>query len=117
MNTIRAVVRRLMDGISYTIIKADTGVSKGFISRVNTVLHTLEITPEQFLKQTDDEIHNAIYPPRVDSWQDPDGAAVNELLKKPHFPKKSEEPKSREIRYQPMHHMHGTECLLSIGHM
>ena len=62
MAAVKAVIELLAHNASYSQIRRELGVSKGFISKVAFVIKADGKTPEQFLLLSDAEIRSKVYP-------------------------------------------------------
>ena len=77
MTTIRTVLTMLNSGFSYCKIRHHTGASNGFINKLASVARP---DLEAFLKLSDEEIYERVYPKTPNSHCEPDWKAVNDLL-------------------------------------
>lgn len=82
MTTIRTVLTMLNSGFSYCKIRHHTGASNGFINKLASVARP---DLEAFLKLSDEEIYERVYPKTPNSHCEPDWEAVNDLLQKKHM--------------------------------
>lgn len=82
MTTVRTVTTLLSQGLSYSVIRRQTGASKGFIHKVASVAKP---DYEAFLKLSDEQIHDKLYPKSPNSRSEPDWNAVHDLLQKKHM--------------------------------
>lgn len=82
MTTVRTVLNLLSNGLSYSKIRRKTGASKGFINKVAAAARP---DFEAFLKLSDEEIHERLYPKSRNSRTEPDWEEVNHLLQKKHM--------------------------------
>ena len=82
MTTIRTVLTMLNSGFSYCKIRHHTGASNGFINKLASVARP---DLEAFLKLSDEEIYERVYPKTPNSHCEPDWKAVNDLLQKKHM--------------------------------
>ena len=82
MTTIRTVLTMLNSGFSYSKIRHHTGASNGFINKLASVARP---DLEAFLKLSDEEICERVYPKTPNSHCEPDWKAVNDLLQKKHM--------------------------------
>lgn len=82
MTTIRTVLTMLNSGFSYSKIRHHTGASNGFINKLASVARP---DLEAFLKLSDEEICERVYPKTPNSHCEPDWEAVNDLLQKKHM--------------------------------
>ena len=82
MTTVRTVTTLLSQGLSYSVIRRQTGASKGFIHKVASVARA---DYEAFLKLSDEQIHDKLYPKSPNARTEPDWNAVHDLLQKKHM--------------------------------
>ena len=82
MTTVRTVLNLLSHGLSYKKIRLQTGASNGFINKVATAARP---DLQAFLKLSDAEIHDRLYPRPQRARVEPDWEDVNALLQQKHM--------------------------------
>ena len=82
MTTIRTVLTMLNCGFSYSKIRHHTGASNGFINKLASAARS---DLEAFLKLSDEEIYERVYPKTQNSHCEPNWEVVNDLLQKKHM--------------------------------
>lgn len=82
MTTVRTVLNLLSHGLSYKKIRLQTGASNGFINKVATAARP---DLQAFLKLSDAEIHERLYPRPQRARVEPDWDGVNALLQQKHM--------------------------------
>ena len=82
MTTVRTVLNLLSHGLSYKKIRLQTGASNGFINKVATAARP---DLQAFLKLSDAEIHDRLYPRPQRARVEPDWEGVNALLQQKHM--------------------------------
>ena len=82
MTIIRTVLAMLNCGVSYSKIRHYTGASNGFINKLASAARS---DLEAFLKLSDGEIYERVYPKTPNSHCEPNWEVVNDLLQKKHM--------------------------------
>ena len=82
MTTIRTVLTMLNSGFSYSKIRHHTGASNGFINKLASAARS---DLEAFVKLSDEEIYERVYPKTPNSHCEPNWEVVNDLLQKKHM--------------------------------
>ena len=82
MTTIRTVLTMLNSGFSYSKIRHHTGASNGFINKLASATRS---DLEAFVKLSDEEIYERVYPKTPNSHCEPNWEVVNDLLQKRHL--------------------------------
>ena len=82
MTIIRTVLAMLNCGFSYSKIRHYTGASNGFINKLASAARS---DLEAFLKLSDGEIYERVYPKTPNSHCEPNWEVVNDLLQKKHM--------------------------------
>ena len=82
MTIIRTVLAMLNCGFSYSKIRHYTGASNGFINKLASAARS---DLEAFLKLSDGEIYERVYPKTPNSHCEPHWEVVNDPLQKKHI--------------------------------
>jgi hypothetical protein len=82
MTIIRTVLAMLNCGFSYSKIRHYTGASNGFINKLASAARS---DLEAFLKLSDGEIYERVYPKTPNSHCEPNWEVVNDPLQKKHI--------------------------------
>ena len=85
MAAVKAVIELLAHNASYSQIRRELGVSKGFISKVAFVIKADGKTPEQFLLLSDAEIRSKVYPDSRKKRTEPNWEDVADKLQRKHM--------------------------------
>lgn len=82
VHQVRAVLAALAHGLSYRQAERKTQVSKTSISRIDNVCSRSQLSYQELLKLDDNELANAVYPPELGSYTEPNWEAIHKQLRR-----------------------------------